>query len=73
MVNPVLSDANASGTSWTTTTALTPGQTYEWYVGAVSTNGMTTIWSAGQTFTLTALASSHAERAERHHHGEHGL
>ncbi len=45
---------SASSTSFQTTTALTPGQTYEWWVATVSANG-THFWSAGQTFTLAPL------------------
>jgi len=54
--NPVLRNTNATGTSWTPSVdhALTPGQTYRWYIGAVSNNG-TTVWSGGRTFTIAAL------------------
>jgi hypothetical protein len=37
--------------------ALTPGSSYRWWVGAVSSNGQVTTWSVGQIFTVTALAA----------------
>ena len=44
----------------TTSQALTPGHSYVWYVGAVSTNGRVTFWSAGLTFTISALGTPQA-------------
>jgi len=54
--NPTLRNANATGTSWTPTTALNAGQSYKWYIGAVSSNG-TTLWSVGQIFSIAPLAA----------------
>ena len=48
---------NVNGTSWTETSALTPGHNYFWYAGAVSTNQLVTDWSGAATFTLAALAA----------------
>lgn len=48
----VLSNPNVSGTSWTPAAALTPGHSYKWRVGAVSTNGRLTSWSAFRSFSL---------------------
>ncbi len=51
----VINNPNVSGTTWTSTLALTPGDSYIWYVGGSSSSrGLT--WSKGQTFTLNALA-----------------
>jgi hypothetical protein len=41
-------------TTWTPTAALTPGQNYTLYAGAVSNSG-TVFWSAGQAFSNPAL------------------
>ena len=38
-----------------TSQALTPGHTYTWYIGAVSTNGNGVGWSGPQSFSLAAL------------------
>jgi len=51
----VLRNADATGTSWTTDTALSPGHTYRWFVASVSSNG-THFWNAGQAFSVPALA-----------------
>src|SRR5581483_7332459 len=53
-----LRNSNATGTSWTPSAGqeLTPGQSYRWYVGAVSNNG-TTFWDGGMTFIIDALAA----------------
>jgi hypothetical protein len=48
---------NTTSLALTTAQALTPGHTYIWYVGSVSTNGLATFWSGGQTFTLQALTA----------------
>ena len=55
---PVLRGSNITGTSWTPKDgqALSPGQSYRRYVGAVSTNG-TVFWSEGMTFSIDALAA----------------
>ena len=47
---------NVAGTTWTPTTALTPGHSYTWYAGAANNVG-TDFWSTGQTFSLAALAA----------------
>ena len=48
---------NLGGTSWTPTTALTPGDKYVWYVASVSTNGQEAVWNTGANFTLAALSA----------------
>ena len=63
--SPAVSNSNVSGTSWTTTTALTPGQSYEWYVGAVSTNGTTDLECRPDIRALPPEAG-HTERALNH-------
>ena len=46
---------NVSGTTWTPTTALTPGHTYTWYVASVSSNGQEILWNiAGKVFNLAS-------------------
>jgi hypothetical protein len=50
----VLRNSSASGTAWSTPSALTPGHAYEWWAGAVSNNG-TEFWSVGQSFALAPL------------------
>jgi hypothetical protein len=54
----VFRNANASGLSYTLTAAqaLSPGDSYRWFIGAVSTNG-TTFWSGAQFFSIAALAA----------------
>jgi hypothetical protein len=42
-------------TSWKAATALTPGQSYRWWVEAVGPNG-NAIWSASENFTFTLTA-----------------
>jgi hypothetical protein len=49
----VIRNPNASGTSWTTTTPLTAGHHYTWYLGAVSTNGLDEKFNSGMTFTVS--------------------
>jgi predicted phage tail protein len=51
--------SNVSGTSVTLTAAqaLTPGHSFRFYVGAVSTNGLTTSWSGAQFFSIAALTA----------------
>jgi hypothetical protein len=46
----------ASGTSLTLLTTLSPGHRYLWYIGAVSTNGQSVVWSVGQYFSIASLA-----------------
>jgi hypothetical protein len=48
-----------NGTSLSSGTALTPGQGYTWYVGAVSTNGRAATYDLDtpQRFTLAALTA----------------
>ncbi len=45
-----------SSLTWPTAKALTPGDGFSVWVGAVSTNGLSTAWSAGQQFSVTPLA-----------------
>jgi hypothetical protein len=49
----VFRDQNVSSTSWTPPTDLTQGDTYLWWVQAVSSDGNTSLWSSGMTFTVT--------------------
>src|SRR5581483_7514352 len=59
LVSQVLRNTNVvqSGSpSWTASSALTPGHTYKWFVGSVSTNG-TTVWNAGTVFSINALTA----------------
>ncbi len=51
----IVNGASETGTSFTPTVALTPGHTYTWSIGAVSTNLQAIMPSAVQTFTLAAL------------------
>jgi hypothetical protein len=47
---------NVAGTTWTTTTALTPGDSYRWWVkGIDSTNTAVGPWSRFLDFTVSAL------------------
>jgi hypothetical protein len=52
----VLRDQNATGTAWTPPTGLVQGDRYEWWVRAVGGSGSAGRWSAGQLFTVAALA-----------------
>ena len=52
----VLSNPSVTGSSFTATTALTPGHSFTWYVAAESTNGAAVSWSGPQSFTLASLA-----------------
>jgi len=53
-----INDAEGSGTSITVTaTSLTPGHSFTWYVGAVSTNGAVMDFDSAQSFNLAALAA----------------
>ncbi len=47
------------GTSltWPAAKALTPGDNFTWWVGAVSVNGQATAWSTGQSFGVAPLAA----------------
>ena len=51
--------AAASATSVTvpSTSALTPGHGFTWWVGSVSSNGLTTVWSTSRVFTIAALTA----------------
>jgi hypothetical protein len=53
--NPVLTVPGLTGTSYplTEAQALIPGNSYEWYLGAVATNGSAT-YSGGLSFTVAA-------------------
>jgi hypothetical protein len=51
----VLRNASVTGTSWTASTPLTPGHSYQWWVKAKSSNGQESLWSAPSAFTV-ALA-----------------
>jgi hypothetical protein len=52
-------NSNVAGTQWAPSTPLTPGHSYVWYVGAVSTNGLAITYdiASAQSFTLAALAA----------------
>jgi hypothetical protein len=52
----VINEPNVAGTSFTPSTALTPGHSFTWYVGACTTNAAETVWSSAQVFTLAGLA-----------------
>src|SRR5581483_8775023 len=56
IASQVLRNSNVSTLSWTATSALSPGHTYKWFVGAVSNNG-TTFWNSGLVFSITPLAA----------------
>jgi small neutral amino acid transporter SnatA (MarC family) len=49
----VFFDQNVTSTSWAPPTNLTQGDTYIWWVQAVSADGNTSLWSSGMTFTST--------------------
>jgi uncharacterized repeat protein (TIGR01451 family) len=51
----VVSQQNLTGTSYAPATALTPGHSFVWWIGAA--NGNTTVWSAGKNFIVAALAA----------------
>jgi hypothetical protein len=52
--NPVVRNAAATGQSWTA--VLTPGHSYRWWVGAVSSSGATS-WSSSLDFSISALSA----------------
>ncbi|HWY88914.1 MAG TPA: hypothetical protein VNX28_19530, partial [Gemmataceae bacterium] len=39
------------------TSALTPGHSFTWWIGAVSTNGLATSWNQSRTFSIAPLAA----------------
>lgn len=49
----VLRNSHVNGTSWTTTTTLNFGQTYQWQVRAFTSSGVAGPWSTLATFDLT--------------------
>jgi hypothetical protein len=53
----VFRNTSVTGTTWTPPTALSPGQTYRWWVGSISTNGAGTAWSLVQNFSIPALTA----------------
>ena len=54
---PVVNNPNVgNGTAFAASVALTPGHSYTWYVGAVSTNNAAVTFS-GQTFLLNPLSA----------------
>ena len=53
-----LSSTSISGTSFTASAGLTPGHSYTWYIGAVSTNGVAIGWSGPQSFSLAPLTGT---------------
>lgn len=53
----VVRNTAISGTSFTPTTPLTPTHTYRWWVRAYVINGLSTDWSAPQSFTVRVLLS----------------
>ncbi len=53
----VLRNSRVTGTSWTATSALTPGLSYQWWVRAFSNNGDWSTWGSGATFTVAFLAT----------------
>ena len=56
--NTAVINTNVVVTSYTGTT-LTPSHTFTWYIAAVSTNGMSTVYDTSPvTFTLAALSAS---------------
>src|SRR5262249_29173589 len=54
----VVININTNGTSFTPSTALTPGHNYTWYVGAISTNGQASTYDMNtpQNLALASLA-----------------
>jgi hypothetical protein len=48
----ILRNTNVTSTSWTPTTALTPGHSYRWWVRALSTSGGSSAWSAPLTVSI---------------------
>src|SRR5262249_39663690 len=54
----VLHNENLTGTSWTTTAALTPGDTYRWWVRGIDvTNTFASDWSSPLDFSVTTLSA----------------
>jgi hypothetical protein len=53
----VLRNTDVVGTSWTSSTPLAQGDTYEWWVQAVSSSGATSLWTPGQKFAVVPLAT----------------
>ena len=66
----VITNPSVPGTSYTSSTALTPGHGYTWYVAAESTNGADVAWS-GPTELLPCLAgATDTDWPQRNHSGE---
>jgi hypothetical protein len=51
----VLRDTLVTDASWTPPTGLVQGDSYEWWVRAIGSSGSRSQWSAGQSFSITAL------------------
>ena len=47
----------ATSLNWPAAKALRPGDRFTWWVGAVSTNGLATVWDAGQDFIVAPLTA----------------
>ena len=54
---PVVNSANVAGASFTSTSGLTPGHSFSWYVGAEGVNGAAVFWSGPKSFALAALTA----------------
>ncbi|MFO0864399.1 MAG: hypothetical protein U0744_07040 [Gemmataceae bacterium] len=52
----VIRQSQLVGTTWTST-ALSPGNTYNWWIRALSSNGTAGPWCLMQTFAVAALAT----------------
>jgi hypothetical protein len=55
--NPVQRNTKATGSAWTPSTPLITGDTYAWYVRALSNNGDVSAWTGPFDFTVNPLAT----------------
>jgi hypothetical protein len=55
--NPVQRNTTATGSAWTPSTPLIAGDTYAWYVRALSNNGDVSAWTGPFEFTVNPLAT----------------
>ncbi len=53
----ILAGASATSVTVPSSSTLTPGHSFTWWVGAVSTNGQAVSWSQPQGFTVAPLAA----------------
>jgi hypothetical protein len=54
---PLTGSQVVTGTSWTASSALHPGDSYAWWVRAIGSNGAASSWSSGVSFTVALLTT----------------